>query len=258
MFKKATISLAFFTLFLYLGLILSLFYYFDKESFFEILLSKYTISAITISLSAATIATFLALLIAVPGAYALSRYNFFGKRAIDSILEFPIIVSPAALGAAILIFFNNPLGEWIERHFIYFVFAFSGVVLAQFITILGIAVRFMKSAFDEVSIEYEKVAKTLGASNLKVFFTVTLPMAKRALLASGVLTWAKAMGEFGATITVAGTMAMKTETLPVAIYMKLSVADIKSSVVLVVILVFIGLGSLFGVKYLLRDRDVRA
>jgi len=258
MFKRATIFLSFFTLFVYLVLIISLFYFFDGGDFFKILSSPSTLSAIAISLGAATIATFFALLIAVPGAYALSRYDFFGKRAIDSILEFPIIVSPAALGAAILIFFNNPLGNWIQEHFIYFVFAFSGVVLAQFITILGIAVRFMKNSFDEVPIEYEKVAKTLGASNLRVFFTVTLPMAKNGLLASGVLTWAKAMGEFGATITVAGTMAMKTETLPIAIYMKLSVADIQSSVVLVIVLIFIGLGALYGVKYLLRRKDVRA
>ena len=106
--------------------------------------------SIQLSLVAATVATGLALLIAVPAAYALSRYRFRGHDAVDAILEFPIIVSPAALGAIILIFFSNPVGQWVQEHFVQFVFAFAGIVLAQFITILGVAARFMKTTFDQV------------------------------------------------------------------------------------------------------------
>ena len=85
------------------------------------------------------------------------------------------------------------------------------------------------------------VARTLGASPSRAFLTIGLPLARRGLLASGVLTWAKALGEFGATIMVAGTMAMRTETLPMAIYMRLSSADIEGTVALILVLLAIGL-----------------
>jgi molybdate transport system permease protein len=224
----------------------------------DALSSKRVLFSIQLSLVAATAATGLALILAVPAAYALSRYRFRGHRAVDAILEFPIIVSPAALGAIILIFFSNPLGTWVQEHTIQFVFAFAGIVLSQFITVLGVAVRFMKSAFDQVPPRYETVARTLGASAARSFFTVTLPLARRGLIAAGVLSWAKAMGEFGATITVAGTMAMRTETLPIGIYMHLSSADIKGTVALILVLLVIGLTALFAAKLLFGERRARA
>jgi molybdate transport system permease protein len=193
----------------------------------------------------------------VPAAYALSRYRFRGRELVDAILEFPLIVSPAALGAIVLIFFSNPLGEWIQAHLVQFVFAVAGVVLAQFMTVLGVAVRFMKTAFDQVPTHHETVARTLGASPSRAFFTIGLPLARRGLLASGALAWAKALGEFGATITVAGTMAMRTETLPVAIFMRLSTADITGTVALILVLLTIGLAALLGAKLLFRERRAR-
>jgi molybdate transport system permease protein len=90
-----------------------------------------------------------------------------------------------------------------------------GILLAQFITTVGIGTRLIKAAMDEIPIRYEEAAKTLGASPLKAFLTVTLPLSKQGIIASSILTWAKALGEFGATITVAGSRAMKTEPLPV-------------------------------------------
>jgi len=202
---------------------------------------------VNLSLMAATVATALALLLAIPAAYALSRFNFMGKGAAETILEFPIIVSPAALGAIILIFFNNPLGEWVQTHVMYFVFTFAGIVLAQFVTILGLAVRMLKTAFDEVPAELETVARTRH-----VFFTVTLPLARNGLIAAFILTWAKALGEFGATLMVAGSMAMRTETLPIAIFMRLSSADIEGTVALILVLVGIGLTALYTARRLLR------
>ncbi len=101
---------------------------------------------------------------------------------------------------------------------------------------------------DEIPARYEDAAKTLGASPAKAFFTVTLPLSRQGIIASAILTWAKALGEFGATITVAGSMAMKTETIPVAIFMRLASADIEGTAVLVLILIGIGLGLLYGVR----------
>lgn len=165
-----------------------------------------------------------------------------------------MIVSPVALGALILIFFNTPAGGFVQNS-IQVVFTVYGILLAQFITTVGIATRLIKAAMDEIPARYEDAAKTLGASPFKAFLTVTLPLSRRGIVASSILTWAKALGEFGATITVAGSMAMKTETLPVAIFMRLASADIEGTAVLVLILIGIGLGLLYGVRLFAGKRS---
>jgi len=251
-FKRLSILFALSIFALYTGLILSLFYFYKGSLFMETLFSERTLFSIKISLVAATIATLLSLVLAVPSAYALSRFDFKGRHVIDTILEFPVIVSPAALGAMLLIFFNNPLGTWIQEHVAQFVFTFYGIILAQFITTLGIATRLIRAAVDEIPHRYEDVARSLGASPLKAFLTVTFPLSKRGIIAAAVLTWAKTLGEFGATITIAGSMAMKTETLPIAIFMRLSSADIEATVVLILVLVTIGLAVLYSVRLLIK------
>jgi len=249
--RRTTVVAALAVLLLYGGLILSLAWFLDGAALRNAVQSERTLFSVRLSLVAATMAASLALLLAVPAAYALSRYRFRGRGLVDTILEFPIIVSPAALGAMLLIFFNNPLGEWIQDHLLRFVFTFAGIVLAQFVTILGVAVRLLKTSFDEVPAELEIVARTLGATPRHAFFTVTLPLARRGLIAAFVLAWAKALGEFGATIMVAGTMAMRTETLPVAIYLRLASADIEGTVALILVLVSIGLLALYVTRRLL-------
>lgn len=249
---RASIVAALAVLALYAGLIVSLAWFIDGQTLSHTLLSERTLFSVRLSLMAATLATGLAMLIAIPAAYALSRHRFPGKEAAETVLEFPIIVSPAALGAILLIFFNNPLGEWIQENVVYFVFGFAGIVLAQFVTVLGLAVRMLKAAFDAVPRELETVARTLGASPHHAFFTVTLPLAKNGLIAAGILTWAKALGEFGATLMVAGSMAMRTETLPIAIFMRLSAADIEGTVALILILVIIGLSALHVARRLME------
>lgn len=251
--RRGTVAAALAVLALYGGLIASLAWFLDPETLTGALTSERVLFSIRLSLFAATVATLLALLLAVPAAYALSRYSFPGKEAAETVLEFPIIVSPAALGAILLIFFNNPLGEWVQESVVRFVFTFAGIVLAQFVTILGVAVRMLKAAFDEVPTELETVARTLGASPAHAFFTVTLPLARRGLVAAFILAWAKAMGEFGATLMVAGTMAMRTETLPIAIFMRLASADIEGTVALILVLVTIGLAALHVARRLLRS-----
>jgi len=249
-FKRLSISVSFAVFVLYGGLILSLFYFYDGALFFETLRSARTLFSIRLSLFTATVSTVIAVVVAIPSAYALSRFRFFGRQLIDTILELPMIVSPVALGAVVLVFFNTPAGALLQDHGVRFVFTIYGIFLAQFITTLGIAIRLIKAAMDEIPVRYEEVAKTLGASPARAFLTVTLPLCKRGIIASSILTWAKALGEFGATITIAGSMAMKTETIPVAIFMRLASADIEGTVVLVLILIGIGLGILYGVRLL--------
>lgn len=250
--KHSSIVAALAVLTLYAGLIISLAWFFDGATFGKALTSERTMFSVQLSLVAATVSTLLALALAIPAAYALSRFSFYGREAVETVLEFPIIVSPAALGAIILIFFNNPLGEWVQANVVNFVFAFSGIVLAQFVSILGVAVRMLKTAFDAVPLELEVAARTLGAGHLDAFLTVTLPLTRNGLIAAFILIWAKALGEFGATLMVAGSMAMRTETLPIAIFMRLSSADIEGTVALILVLVTIGLVALTIARQLLK------
>ncbi len=161
-----------------------------------------------------------------------------------------MMVSPVSLGAVILIFFNTQTGEFIQNHIMTFVFEVSGIILAQFVTTAGIATRLIKTSLDEIPLRYEAVARSLGATPFNAFLTVTIPLARKGILAAAILSWAKAMGEFGATIMVAGSMAMKTETIPVAIFMRLAGADIGGTVVLIMILLAFGMGVLSLVRFL--------
>jgi molybdate transport system permease protein len=247
-FRRLTITFSIAIFVVYATLILSLFYFYRGPLFIETLRSARTLFSIKLSLMTATAATVISVFFAIPSAYALSRYRFFGRQVIDTILELPMIVSPVALGALVLIFFNTPVGSFAQQRGIQVVFTVYGILLAQFITTVGIATRLIKAAMDEIPTRYEDAARTLGASPVKTFLTVTFPLSRQGIIASSILTWAKAIGEFGATITVAGSMAMKTETLPVAIFMRLASADIEGTAVLVLILIVIGLGLLYGVR----------
>jgi|DewCreStandDraft_5_1066085.scaffolds.fasta_scaffold00345_9 molybdate transport system permease protein len=248
---RASILAAYAVLGVYGGLILATLWFLDPGALTSVLRSERTWFSVRLSLGAATVAASLAVLCALPAAYALSRHRFAGRAWVDAILELPMIVSPAALGAMLLMFFSQPLGQWIQTHLMSFVFTVAGVMLAQFVTVLGVAVRLVKTAFDEVPMELETVARTLGAGPQRVFWTITFPLARRGVLAAFVLAWAKALGEFGATIMLAGTMAMRTETLPIAIYLRLSAADLAGTAALIVFLLVLGISALALTRRLL-------
>ncbi|MCX5907444.1 MAG: ABC transporter permease [Deltaproteobacteria bacterium] len=255
-FLKTPVLAALILFLFYAVLIFSLLTFVESKGFWEVFLAADTLFAIRLSLLAATMATLLAVAIGLPAAYALSRKDFWGKKVIDTFLELPMIMSPIALGAALLIFFNTRMGEAIQAQGILFVFEFPGIVLAQFATIAGLATRLMKTALDEITPRYEAVARSLGSSAWQAFWRITFPLAFRGLVSTLILCWAKAVGEFGATVTLAGTMAFKTETMPIAIFMSLASADIRKTIILILILVGIGLSALYAVRFLEKRQRV--
>jgi len=133
-FKRLSIAFSVLIFLLYAGLILCLFYFYDGSLFLGALRSARTLFSLKLSLVTATAATAISVFFAVPAAYALSRYRFPGRQIIDTILELPLIVSPIALGALVLIFFNTPAGRFIQENGIQVVFTVYGILLAQFIT----------------------------------------------------------------------------------------------------------------------------
>lgn len=254
-FKLAILSvLALLTLFL-CGILLSLVAYTDMNTFFSTLLSDEILFAVRLSLITATTATIISMVIAIPVAYAISQTSFLGKNIVDTILDLPIVVSPIALGAALLVFFNTPFGSLVEKRFTGFVFEVPGIILAQFMVVNALAVRLLKSTFDSINPRYEQVGRTLGCSKLRVFFRVTLPLARNGLIAAGILTWARAIGEFGATVTLAGATKMKTETLPVAIFMNLATANVEKAVAVIFILIAIAAIALIILRKMTGTRE---
>lgn len=255
-FKVVTISaLALLTLF-FVGIIASMLSYTDWSTFISALLSREILFAIRLSLTTATIATVISMLIAIPVAYAISQTEFPGKNIVDSLLDLPIVISPVALGAALLVFFNTPIGSAINENLIRFVFAVPGIVLAQITAIAALAIRLLKSTFDSIDPRYEQVGRTLGCSKPEVFLRVTLPLAKDGLIASGILTWARAIGEFGATITLAGATTMKTETLPIAIFLSLASANIEKAIAVIFILIIIAIIALIVMRRIIGRKYV--
>jgi molybdate transport system permease protein len=253
-FRVATISALVLLAVFFLGIIVSMLTYTDWNTFVTALFSREILFAIRLSVTTATIAAVISLLIAVPVAYTIARTRFPGKDIVDSLLDLPIVVSPVALGAALLVFFNTPLGAAINNNVIRFVFSVPGIVLAQITVISALAVRLLKSTFDGIDPRYEQVARTLGCSQPEAFFRVTLPLARDGLIASAILTWARAVGEFGATVMLAGATAMKTETLPTAIYLSLASADIEKAIAVVFVLVILAVAALLVIRKLIGRR----
>jgi len=204
--------------------------------------------AIKLSLFTATISSVIAMLASIPVAYLFSRHSFFGKAFIDTLLDLPIVLSPIALGAMLLIFFNTSVGKQIEQSFGGIVFEVKGIILAQFFVIVGLSIRLLRTTFEGIDIEYENLARTLGYNKIQIFQKVVLPMASRGLIGSFLLVWGRAIGEFGATVTLAGATTMKTETIPVAIYLSFESADITGALIYITILVTMSMGILFFVR----------
>ncbi|MBN1905365.1 MAG: ABC transporter permease subunit [Deltaproteobacteria bacterium] len=204
--------------------------------------------AVRLSLYTATIASIAAIIVSIPVAYLFSRHNFLFKNFFDTLLDLPIVLSPIALGAMLLIFFNTPVGKQINNLFGPFVFEVKGIMLAQFFVVVGLSIRLLKAAFDGIDVEYENIARTLGYGKLRVFFHVLMPLAKKGIISAMLLTWGKAMGEYGATVTLAGATTLKTETIPVAISLSFESVDITSALVFITILVVISFAILFFVR----------
>jgi molybdate transport system permease protein len=254
-FRIATLGTLLLLMSFFVMVVVSLVAYTDRDAFISTILSDEILFSIKLSLMTATIATILAMIVAVPAAYAISQAKFRGKDIADALLDLPLVISPVALGAALLVFFNTPVGSLIEDRFIRFVFEVPGIILAQFTLVVALAVRLLKSTFDSLDPRYEQVARTLGCNKVTAFARVTLPLARNGLLAAAVLTWARAVGEFGATVTLAGATRMKTETLPVAISLNLATANVEKAVAVIFILIAISSTALFALRLMTGRRQ---
>ncbi len=203
--------------------------------------------AVALSLRVAFWATLASLPLGVLTAYALARWRFPGRQLLNGLVHLPLILPPVATGYLLLLAFGTrgPLGSLLEDIGIVFAFRWTGAALAAAVMAFPLMVRAIRLSIEAVDPKLEQASATLGASGPWVFATVTLPLVLPGILAGVILAFAKAMGEFGATITFVSNIPGQTQTLPTAIYTFLQVPGGETSALrLVVIAIVVSMAAL--------------
>lgn len=209
-------------------------------------------TALRLSLICSLWATALAVVLGVPLAWLLARVDFRGRALVRALALLPLVLPPVVGGVALLLAFgrNGLVGQWLDRWFdVRLPFTTAGAVLAETFVALPFLVITVEAALRTTDRRYEDAAATLGASRWMIFRRVTLPAVAPALVAGAALAWARALGEFGATITFAGNFPGRTQTLPLAVFFALETRP-GSAIALSLVLLAVSL----TVLVLLRDR----
>jgi molybdate transport system permease protein len=215
------------------------------------------VEALRLSLLTSTTATALCLVLGVPMAWLLARVTFPGRRLVRALITVPLVLPPVVGGIALLLALGRRglAGQWLDATFgITLPFTTAGVVIAESFVALPFLVISVEGALRGADSRFEEAAATLGATRWTTFTHVTLPLVAPGIAAGAVLCWARALGEFGATITFAGNYPGITQTMPLAVYQTMESGDLEGAVVLSLILLVVSVAILAG----LRDRWLTA
>lgn len=215
---------------------------------------------IFLSIRVALLATVIAFFLGVFFAYLLTKKKVPGKNIWETILILPMILPPSIVGYLLLKVFGKrgPIGAFLLDTFgIQIVFTWIACVIAATVVALPLMYQNAKGAFQSVDPSYELAAKTLGSSSFKVFRTVTFPLSGPGIVSGIVLTFARALGEFGATLMLAGNIPGKTQTIPTAIYYAVVVGKDEKASMLVLIMVLFSFALVFGLNMWLKRREKR-
>ena len=201
------------------------------------------LEALQLSVLTTLVSLTITLLLGTPLAYILARVPFPGRRIVDAVVDLPIVVPPAVAGLALLLAFgrNGFFGPALGAFGIHLSFSTAAVIMAQTFVSSPFYVRAARAGFGSVDRTLEAASATLGMGPLRTFAYITLPLAWPSLLGGAVLSWARALGEFGATIMFAGNLAGISQTLPLAVYLNLESGNLPIAVVLSAILIVFSL-----------------
>ena len=215
--------------------------------------------ALVLSLTTSLISLVAIVIVGTPIAYLLARGRFPGVRVLDALIDLPIILPPAVAGIALLTAFGRRgvLGDTFERFGINIGFSTTAVIIAQIFVSAPFFIRTARAGFSRIDHSLEEAAADLGASPARVFWKITLPLSRASLFAGAVLAWARALGEFGATIMFAGNRQGVTQTMPLAIYERFGAGDLQTAVVLSAILLMTSVVFLIVVRVVGEPREQR-
>jgi molybdate transport system permease protein len=207
--------------------------------------------AAALSLVTSAVSALLSLAVGIPAGYFLARRRFRGVSAIDTLLDMPIVLPPLVVGLSLLLLFRTAPGRWLNSVWPGgLVFEPSGIVLAQFAVACAFGIRMLKATFEQVDPRVEAVARTLGATRGQTFFRLTLPMARSGILAAGIITWARSIGEFGPILIFSGTTRLRTEVLPSSIYLEFSIGREQAALAVSMLMVAFSMVALLLVRKL--------
>jgi molybdate transport system permease protein len=214
---------------------------------------------VAFTLRTALISTTIVVPIGLAIAWLLSRFEWRGKTLVETLVLLPLVMPPVATGLILLTLFSRrrALGHLLDRWGIEIVFTWRAVVVAMVVMSLPLFVRAARVALEEVNVRYESVARTLGASEPRVFFSITLPLASRGILGGTVLAFARAIGEFGATIVVAGNIPGRTTTMALAIFDRVQLGKDSEAYRLVAICAVIAFAALWINEAVIWRRSAR-
>ena len=213
--------------------------------------------AITLSGTTTLMTLVITILAGTPVAYLLARRKFIGRTVLDTLIDLPIVLPPSVAGIALLMAFGRRglLGEYLGSIGVSIPFTQTAVVLAQLFVASPLYIKSAEAGFASVEREYEQAAAIDGASPWKIFRSVTVPLSFHALIGGAIMTWARALGEFGATIIFAGNFPGRTQTMPLAIYIGFEI-DLSVALTLALMLLVVSFVVLAVVKGFLRRRLV--
>ncbi len=233
----------------------SLFLRISPEAFFNSLTEPVVVDALTLSLVTATISTLIVVVLGTPLALVNARFDYRGRDIVDTLTDLPIVLPPAVAGIALLMAFGRRgvVGQYLDLFGIHIAFTTIAVVLAQVFVASPFYIRQAKTSFEAIDQVYEDAARTLGASPMTVAFRITIPLAWGGLVSGAILSFARALGEFGATIMFAGNFQGRTQTMPLAIYTTMQ-GDLDAAISLAIILVIISFVVIAAVKIVTRRR----
>ncbi|MDB6129232.1 MAG: modB [Verrucomicrobiales bacterium] len=203
------------------------------------------------------LSTLLLLPFALAAAWVLARYDWRGKTLVETLISLPLVMPPVATGLILLKVFGRrgTIGAFFHDHFSFdIIFTWRAVLIALGVMSFPLFVRSARVAFEEVNPRLEQIARTLGAGNIRVFLTITAPLAMRGIVAGMILAFARALGEFGATIMVAGNIPGKTSTLSLAIYQSVQLGDDSHAFHLLTISVILAFVAVWWSEHLLRRK----
>lgn len=218
--------------------------------FLQALQSDTTRNALSLSLYSSLLATVVVIVLGTPLAFVLARFRFAGSVVVDTLIDLPMVLPPMVGGLALLMLFgrNGPLGGLLAYWNISITFTTVAVIMAQVFVALPFYVRAARAGFEGVDLRLEAASLLLGASKLRTFFRVTIPLTWPSMLAGIVLAWARCLGEFGATVVFAGNLSGITQTMPLAIYSSMQ-DNISAALALATILLIVSFALVLLLKY---------
>lgn len=215
--------------------------------------------ALKLSLIVASLATLIVVVLGIAAAYLLAKREFWGKELLDALLTLPLVLPPTVTGFYLIVLLGRRglIGAFLYEYLgIQITFTWFAAVIAATVMSLPLMIKTSRAAIESVDVQFERAAHTLGENEWRTFWRVILPLARRGIIAGTILSFARALGEFGATLMLAGNIQGKTQTMPLAIYEAVTAGEDQQAQALALILTGVSVAAIYLTNKLTNNRNL--